>query len=564
MRVLGISAFHRDSAAALVVDGVPVAAAHEERFTRKRRDSAFPRRAARFCLDRAGIDARDLDRVVFYEKPLRKFERLLVMQLQAFPRSSRVFARSMFTWLGDRLWLKSRIAEELAVEAAKVVFVEHQASHAATAFFSSPYPEAAVLTIDDAGEWATATLSRGRDSTLEIVAEIHFPHSLGMFASAFTQFLGFEPGADEDKVEALARFGEPRFEKEIGALAPPIEAGGFEIDRSAFRFAFDHVRLFDGQLAERLGPPRQPGSPLRYMAPDTRDADIAASLQRVLEERSLALARELHVRVGGEALCFAGELACNRAVNARLRRDGPFQKLFVPPEASEAGAALGAALYISCAIEGLPRRFDQLHARLGEPVDRRAEEGARALAGSEAASAEVALRASRGEIVGWVRGPLEFAAQSLGQRCILTAAKGADARQRLLGSTQQAESWLPCRIAVPAERAADYFALPDGCERTLHFAHLDVAAKDAARAAAPSAIQPGGAAWVQVVGAASDPALHAALKAIGERTGAPLALLGSLQLRGQPLVRSEADAVEAFKRSSLDALVVEDRIYLRA
>ncbi len=563
MRVLGISAFHRDSAAAIVVDGVPVAAAHEERFTRKRRDSAFPRRAARFCLDRAGIDARDLDRVVFYEKPLRKFERLLVMQLQAFPRSSRMFARSMFTWLGDRLWLKNRLVEELAVEPGKVAFVEHQAAHAASAFFASPYAEAAVLTIDDAGEWATATLSRGRANTLEILAEIHFPHSLGMFASALTQFLGFEPGADEGKVEALARFGQPRFERELGLLIPPVESASFEVDPVAFRFAFDHERLFDTGLSERLGPPRQPGSPLRYLPPDTRDADVAASLQSVLETRSLALAHELHRRVGGDALCFAGELAGNRALNSRLVREGPFSKLFVPPEPSEAGAALGAALYVTCVIEGIPRRFEQVHARLGEPVDERGEEGARPLGGADRIRAELATRAIQGQVVGWVRGALEFAPLSLGQRCTLTAARGEHTRQLLLGSTQQSESWLPCRIVVPAERASEFFDVPDGCERALRFAHLDLSTKAAARAAAPSAIQPGGAAWVQLVDRADDADLHAVLIAIGEQTGAPLALMGSFQLRGQPMVRSEADAVEAFRRSSLDALVVEDRIYLR-
>jgi carbamoyltransferase len=563
MRILGLSAFHRDSAAALVVDGVPVSASREERFTKKRGDSAFPRRAARFCLDRAGLAARDLDRVVFYEKPLRKFERVLAMQLQCFPRSSRTFTRSMFTWLGDRLWLASRIADELAVDVARVAFVEHQQAHAASAFYASPFERAAVLTIDDAGEWATAALARGDGAALEVAAEVHFPHSLGLVASAVAQFLGFEPGADEGKVAALARFGAPRFARELAQLVRAVEPGGFAVDARAFRFAFDNERLFDARLGELLGPPRAPGSPLRYRAPDTRDADVAASLQALIEERSLALARDLHARAGDDSLCFAGELALNRALNARLATDGPFREVFVPPDPGEAGAALGAALYVAHAVEGAPRRFRQSHARFGDAAGERAEEGASPLGGRERGCEEVLQRVARGEIVGWMRGESELAPFSLGQRCALASARGVDARERLLAAVQQSEPWLPARIAVVAERAPDYFELPDGCERALRFAQLEVRAKDALHAVAPSAIQPGGAAWVQIVDREDDPELFAVLARLGGATGAPLALIGTLELRGQPAVCSEADAVDLFRRSKLDALVVEDRLYVR-
>jgi len=256
MRIVGLSAFHRDAAAVLLVDGVPVAAEREEWFTRQARDSGFPRRAARACLAAGGLDARAIDRVVFYEKPLLKFERVLWSQLAAFPRSARSFAETMFVWLGDRVWLKNRIASELEIPAQKVSFCEHQRSHAAAAFLPSPFEEAAILCADDFGEWATTSLAVGRGSQIELLAEQHFPHSLGLVASALAQFLGFEPGLDESKLEALAALGSPRFAREFDELVRAGEGGAFEVDMRRFRFLFDGTRLCDESLVELLGAAR--------------------------------------------------------------------------------------------------------------------------------------------------------------------------------------------------------------------------------------------------------------------------------------------------------------------
>jgi carbamoyltransferase len=563
MRLLGISAFHRDSAAAIVVDGVPIAAAQEERFTRKRLDTAFPRRAARFCLDRAGLSSDDIDRVVFYEKPLRKFERTLATQLQAFPRSSKTFTKGMFLWLGDRLWLKGRISEELAVPPDKVAFVEHQRAHAASAFFASPFDEAAVLTLDDMGEWATVTLGQGRGKQLDILSEVHFPASLGLWTSAFVQFLGFEPGVDEEKLEALSHLGTPRFEREIAQTIPQASDGSFTVDPKRFRFAYDGESLFDASLAEALGPARMPGSPVRMGDGDTRDADIAASVQRVLEERVLALAVELKKRVPLDNLCVAGEVARNRTLIARLVSDGPFKNVFVPPAPGESGAALGAALEYHCSIEGGERRFRQSHSGFGESVDDRAEDGARTLGSLQGACGEMARRLAAGELVGWARGAMEFSAKSTGNRVILGDARAADGRERLLSAVQQHEPFMPCCVAVTAERANQYFEVPAGCEQALRSGLLIVKSREAARSAAPSALMHDGSAWVQVVDAASDAQFHAVLTATAEHTGAPLLLLSTLNLRGVPMARSEADSVEVFRRSSLDALIVADRIYER-
>lgn len=560
MRVLGLSAFHRDSAAAVCVDGRIVAAAQEERFTRRRVDSNLPRRAARFCLDSAGLAAAELDAVVFYEKPLRKFERTLAVQLNAFPHSARSFSRGLFLWLGDRLWLRTRLAEEFAVAPEKVQFVEHARSHAAFAFHTSPYPRAAVLVVDDLGEWATTTLARGDGAQLETLAETHFPHSLGLWFSAWTQFLGFEPGLDEERVEALAHWGAPRMEHEVAATVPSLERGSFEVDLRRFRFAYDPEKLCDESLVELFGPARPSGSPLRLSGGDTRDADLAASVQRVLEERVLALARELHSRSGCEVACLGGEVLRNRTLLTRLAHDGPFRELFAPLALGEAGAAAGAALEYS-ARHGAPRCAMSLHAGWGERVDVRAEDGAVSLGSIEAARTKLAelLRAQR--TVAWVRGALELGPESLGARVILGSASGFDARERLLGALQRAESYLPVRVLARAQDAELWFELPAAARRLARTGACMAKQTERFRDCAPSAALPDGAVWVQLVERDDDPQLHALLGDLALDGQPPLALCASFHLRGQPIVRTEADAVEAFRRSTLDALVVEDRLY---
>lgn len=559
MRVLGLSAFHRDAAAVLVVDGVPIAAEKEERFTKKPRDPSFPHRAARACLAQGGLDARDVERVVFYEKPLLKFERLLVSQLAAFPRSSGAFADTMFVWLGDRLWLKNRVASELEIAPEKVFFCEHHRAHAAAAFLPSPFEEAAILCVDDFGEWATTSLGRGSGTRIELLVEQRFPHSLGLVASALTQFLGFEPGSDEHKLEALAALGRPRFRREFEELVRARDGGAFEVDARRFRFAFDGSRLCDDSLAEVFGPPRISGGELRIGGADARDADLAASLQDMLETRTLELARELHRRSPSTALCFTGQLAQNRALNARLLREGPFESLFIPPDPDDAGAALGAALSIEHADGRTTVRSLSEHARLGAAVDDAGHSGARALGAD--AEHELARRLADGQTVAWVRGRMDFTRESLGSRSILAAVRANGARARLLGAVRQSEAFLPCRLAVTRERANEFFELPTGAAHALRFGWLDAAPREALSRIVSDL---GPRSRPQVVDREFDPALHALLTRLGETTGAPLAWHGSFELRGSPCVRSESDALEAFRRSALDALFVEDRLYERA
>jgi carbamoyltransferase len=578
MRVLGLAAFQRDSSAALCVDGELVAAAQEERFSRKLADHGLPRRAARECLRRAGLEFRDLDALVFFEKPLRKFERTLAAQLHAFPRSARTFSDGLFLWLGDRLWIRARLAEEFGVEPRRVQFVEHARAHAALAFHSSGCDEAAVLVVDDFGEWATTTLARGRGTQLETLAELHFPHSLGLWYSAFTQFLGLEPGLDEARLEALARWGEPRFEREVAATVPELGGGAYRIDERCFRFAFDGERLFERELERRLapvyGPPRAAGSALRIARGagkldgdgDGRDADLAASVQRVLEARVLALARELHARTGCATVCLGGEVFRNRSLVARLAADGPFEHVTASPAVGEAGAAAGAALEYSrqsSRAEGAPRRASAASFALGAPLDEELDDGDGALnlESDEHAVAALAEALRAGRTAAWVRGPLELGHASVSQRLILAAAAGSTAREDLLGALQRAEPCAPVRVLVPSECASEWIHLAPAAWQPAHVGACTSMASDALRAFAPSCVAPDGAVWAQLVARESDAPLHALLLRLGAAVGAPLALAADFHLRGQPLVRTAAEALDAYRRSSLDVLVVGARLY---
>ncbi len=561
MRILGLSAFHRDAAAALVVDGEVVAAAQEERFTRLTLDAAFPKRATRWCLAASRIRAAELDRVVFYEKPLAKFERVLARSLAHFPRSARSFSRSAFLWLGERLWVRNRIAHDLELPPERVLFVEQARAQLANAFYTSPFTEAALLLLDDVCEWTTAAFGHGRGTEVELLLELRHPHSLGFFASALTQFLGFAPGEEEHKLEALAALGDPTFAAELERCFR-LDGPFFELDQALFRFEDGAERLFGSELEQRLGPARRSGDPLRSGAPDARDADLAASVEHVLEERALALARELHRRVPCAKLCLAGLLASNRRLCARLLADGPFQALHVPSAPGKAGGALGAALFAHHALDpGAPRRAAAACA-LGESIDGPGEPGAEELGSAERARDEITARLLRGELVGWARGALEFASRSLGNRVVLALPREGGARQRLLSALRQVEDFLPCRIALPSAQAHEFFVLAAGSETLLRQGHVLAPARASLRARAPCAVLADGTAWPQLVDEHADPELHGLLMRLEAQGQAPLVLVTDLALRGSPLVHSESEAVEAFARSGLDALIVSTRLYV--
>lgn len=562
MKILGLSAFGGESAAALLVDGVPAAAASEERFSGLRRDSSFPRRSVRFCLRQGGLDAAGLDYVAFHEKPLRVFERVLVSQLRGFPRSARTFSRAMFLWLGDRLWIKDRIATELGVPPDRVLFVEHHPAHAAAAFLPSPFERAAILVAAGAGEWASTSLHRGAGSRIEPLDEVRFPHSLGLFLAAMAEHLGFPAGGGEGRLLELSAYGQPTQVDAVRRLLRVADDGSYAIDADAFRFGFDGERLCGPGLERVVGPPRAAGATLRLSGADRADADLAASVRVVLEEALLALLGRLHRSAPEPALCLAGDVVQHPALLGRLLRDGPFSQVFVQPAAGDAGAALGAALAAHAELGGA-RTWRQEHCFLGEDVLADPGPEARSLRDDEAAVEALLETLLEHGQVGWVRGRFEWGPRTLGHRSLLADPRRAEASAAVNASVKRRESFRPFACAVTEEAAAELFELPRGAEWPLRFQQAAVPARPAALDAAPSVIHADGSARPQVVTTTTDPLLHRLVARFGNETGVPLLLHSGLGLRGAPPVRGESEARALFARSGLPALVVENRLYTR-
>ncbi len=549
MRILGISCYFHDAAAALLEDGRLIAAAEEERFSRRKHDASFPTRAIRFCLDTAGIDSRGLDRVVFFEKPFLKFERMFASVLASYPLSLDVFREAMLAWLGDKLWIKNRIVEELGVPASKVLFSEHHLSHAASAFFCSPFEEAAILTVDGVGEWATTSIAAGRGNDIHLIDEIRFPHSLGLLYSAFTGFLGFEVNEGEYKVMGMASYGDPRYRDEMDRFIRLRSDGGFELDLEWFTFQRSASAMLHPKVESILGPARRPEAP--FIPGDTESrhfADIAASLQAVTEEAILALARRARIRTGLDKLCLAGGVAQNSAANFRLFREAGFEDIYIQPSPGDGGAALGAALFAWHLVEGRPRSFTMDRADwgtdAGEPDDAVVEAAARRLAS--------------GKTVGWVQGRFEWGPRALGHRSILADPRSAAMKDVVNRAIKFREPFRPFAPAVPAEDAGRYFDI-DRPESSwpARFMQYVVPVRDAG---IPAVTHVDGTARVQAVHASASPVFHRLLRRFGEITGVPVLLNTSLNRRGEPMAATAEDAVAIFEGSGLDTLVVGSRI----
>jgi carbamoyltransferase len=469
------------------------------------------------------------------------------------------FSKNAFVWLGDRLWIQNRIADHLSLPAERVLFVEQARALLANAFYQSPFERAALLLLDDVGEWSSTVLGRGEKETLELSFEVRHPHSLGFLASALTQYLGFAPGEDEHKLEALAALGEPRHATALAALVWNADQG-FELASAPFRFDDGAERLFTDELERILGPARRSGDPLRARPGDAAHADLAASIQLVLEERVLALARSLHERAPEENLCVAGLLAGNRGILGRLATDGPFANVFAPLAPGKSGGAVGAAQYVHSVLAG-GRCSAPIASAFGEGIDGMAEPGASELGDAARVHEELVRRLAAGELVGWVRGPMEFGVRSLGRRVAL-GVPGKVSGAQLLGALKHVETFLPCRLAVTREAASAFFELPERAGTLAELGHVFLPARTALRSAAPGAVRVDGRAWPQVVSRESDPELHGLLGRLAASGAPPLLWITDFALRGSPLVRNESEAVEALGRSGLHALVAGTRLYL--
>ncbi len=569
MRILGISAHYHDSAAGLVEDGVPVCAVQEERVSRRKNDAAFPLAAIEWCLDRAGVQPEQLDAVVFYEKPMLKFERILTMALRGFPRSWGSFARGMENALGGKLWVKGTIASELGVRGDRILFTEHHQAHAAAAFFASPTRRAAILTADGVGEWATLSLGRASieddgTASLELLRELRFPHSLGMLYSTLTAYLGFRVNEGEHKVMGLAAYGKPAFLETLRRMVPRTADGAFALEMSYFEFHRAARRSFSDRLVAELGPPRDPWDPIDLgTAEGARYADVAASVQCVLEEILVDLARVLQRETGLEDLCFGGGVALNGCANARILRESGFRNLYVPSAPGDAGCALGAALYADRLHFRRPHREVPDHPYWGADVE--AEDLARLaledgleleqLPHDGELIARVVDELAANHIVGWMQGRSELGPRALGNRCILAAPHDAAMRDALNRSIKYREEFRPFAPAVPIEHAERFFELPPGGARLGRFMSGVFPVRREWRERLAAVTHVDGTARVQTVERAMAPRFHALIEAYGARTGVPVLLNTSFNLADEPIVNRAVEGYSTFRRSGIDVLV---------
>lgn len=555
--ILGISANYHDAAAALVVDGQLVAAMQEERFSRIKNDASLPIAAARACLAMAKLDAGALDEVVFYENPYRKLERVLLSSLRTFPRALKQFPRALASQLGGKLWVLDALSTSLGVSRDRVTYREHHASHAASAFFTSSFQRAAILTVDAVGEETSTAIWLGDGTSLERKEHVSFPHSLGLLYSALTAYLGFEVNEGEYKVMGLAAFGTPKYREAFSKLLR-VRDGGFELGLEYFDAHTNTEVGFSTKLEALLGPRRMPGTPwaLDGNELDARCADIAATLQAVLEDALLALAARAKAVTGADALCLAGGVALNAVANARLFRDAGFSELFVQPAAGDAGGALGAAL-LAAAERGEPRTTFT-HAAWGTSVSGSlaAELGTQlglsvTRVSSPVDTAVEALR--RGDVLAWVQGRFEWGPRALGQRSILAMPTPLAVKERLNRVIKRREPFRPFAPMVLESRASEFFG--PFAPRLAPFMTTVAHVKPEARAQLEAVTHVDGTARLQTV--REDTLVGALLRHV------PVVLNTSLNGQGEPIVATEADALAFFLAHPVDALLIDDALISR-
>ncbi len=593
MRILGISAFYHDSAAALVDETGIVAAAQEERFTRKKHDSVFPDNAIAYCLEEAGITLDDVDHVTFYDKPFLKFERLLETYVAFAPRGFQSFRMAIPVWLKEKLFLKDLLRKELKAYneefdwAKKLLFAEHHQSHAASAFFPSPFDDAVVLTMDGVGEWTTTSVSMGEGNKLEIVRELHFPHSLGLLYSAFTYYTGFKVNSGEYKVMGLAPYGEPAFKDLILDNLMDVKPDGtFRLDQSYFDYCTG-LTMTNQKFADLFGGPARDADELLTQ----RHMDLAASIQAVTEEVVLRMTRALAKETGSKNLCLAGGVALNCVANGKVLKDGAFDNIWTQPAAGDAGGALGAALATYYGLMGQPRQVeaggDAMKGSYLGPVfkqddieERLAKAGAKFQVIDEADLIETTARLLADQkAVGWMQGRMEFGPRALGGRSILGDPRSPTMQKTLNLKVKYRESFRPFAPSVLREDVADWFDIDVDSPYMLLVADVKrerqraMSADEQAlfgieklnvqRSEIPAVTHVDYSARVQTVHAETNPRYHALLRAFKAITGCPVLVNTSFNVRGEPIVNTPEDAFRCFMGTELDALIVGNCVLLK-
>jgi carbamoyltransferase len=583
MHILGISAYYHDSAACLVRDGEIIAAAQEERFTRKKQDHRFPSEAVNFCLRQGGITVSDLEYVTFYDKPLQKFERLLETYLDYAPSGIRSFIKAMPLWLKEKLWIGDMVSKSLEYE-GKVLFTEHHESHAASAFFPSGFESAAILTIDGVGEWATSSYGYGKGNEVHLLAETHFPHSLGLLYSAFTYYTGFKVNSGEYKVMGLAPYGEPRYvQKILDEVVDIREDGSLRMNMKYFNYC-QGLTMTNGAFDQLFGgPARKPETPLTQ-----REMDLARSVQEVTEIAMLRMARHVHQVTGEKNLCLAGGVALNCVGNGRILREGPFEKLWIQPAAGDAGGALGAALSVWYQYLGKARNVSAMcrgqvdgmkGSYLGpEFTDEELEQYLR-LRGAvyhrldrRSMLEQVAQKLADEKVVGWFQGRMEFGPRALGSRSILGDPRSQRMQAMMNLKIKFRESFRPFAPVVLRERVAEYFEMDCDSPYMLLVAPVNAALRipmseeqqqlfgieklNVPRSIIPAVTHIDYSARVQTVDREQNPEYYDLLAEFDRLTGCPVLVNTSFNVRGEPIVCRPEEAYNCFMRTEMDYLVM--------
>ncbi len=555
MTILGISCFYHDSAAALIQDGRIVAAAEEERFTREKHDSDFSEEAIKFCLAEAGITAAELDYIGFYEKPMLKFERAMHTAKANFPYAQEAFEEGLPRLLHEELRIEEIFHERFETD-AKFLYVDHHLSHAASAFLVSPFEEAAVLTVDGVGEWATTGMGYGNGTDVELFREIRYPHSLGLLYSAITAYLGFKVNNDEYKVMGLASYGQPTMVDKIRQLLTVHEDGSYALNLEYFAHHYSTRRPYTDKLIELLGEPRAPES-----TTDQRHMDLAASVQAVLEEVLLKIFDVLHEQTGSQNICLAGGVALNGVANWNVFQQSKFEDIYIQPASSDSGGALGAAAYIYHTALGRPRSEPMESALLGPGFSNEQVEVALQRMGAnyhKLEESELMDEAARlineGAIIGWFQGRMEYGPRALGCRSILANPCDPEMKDTLNARVKFREEFRPFAPAVLEERVNDYFEI----DRPAPFMLLVPQVKEGKGEAIPAVTHVDNSARVQTVSRKVNPRFYDLISAFEKHSGTPVMINTSFNIRGEPIVCTPEEAYNCFAHTDIDFLVIND------
>jgi len=580
--ILGISCFYHDSAAALLRDGELVAASMEERFSRIKHDPAFPQQAIAFCLQQAGIHSTDLDYVVFYEKPFVKLTRILLTTLHTFPSSADLWRDAITTWLNQKLWIKNIIRRELDISNDQILFCDHHVSHAASAFFASPFRRAAVLTVDGVGEWTTTALGTATsqwqgdaegENKIELTQEQRFPHSLGLLYSTFTSWLGFRVNNGEYKVMGMAPYGTPRYIDRVEKLLRRGTDGSYQLNMDYFNFHQSRTRGYSRKFLDLFGQPRPPDLPFFASSDGSKSAiseqnqyyaDVAASIQHVIEQTLIDIANYLHRATQLPHLVMAGGVALNTKANYRLLTETPFEEIYIQPAAGDDGGALGAALWAYHCVLGQPRNWVMPHAYWGKEYtdeEYKSYLDAQGISYTHHTSEDDLLDTltealTEQKVIGWMQGRAEWGPRALGNRSILADPRHAEMKEIVNTKIKYREPFRPFAPVILSERAADYVRYPGVSDQHAPRYMLMVAPLREDKQEEIPAVNHEGTARLQVIERETNPLYYGLIERFGQATGVPVLLNTSFNLRGEPIVNSPQNAFRTFRNSDIDILVL--------